>query len=94
MSITYNTVDLSIWHGTTICHIDCRFCVDCRCVWSPPPVNLPRESKVIWILGTHHKTGSFLIRDMWKSIQKSVNPVMKMHLNIYKPMLFVLMMDA
>ena len=60
-------------------------CIDCSCVWAPRE-GLPRDKGVLWILGTHHKMGSFLTGDLWKSLRTKVHPPLSMRVSQFAPM--------
>ena len=63
-----------------------RFCGDCTCVASPPPPLMPSKGSVLWIVGTHHKTGSFLNRDVWRAFARLTTPPLRLHEAPYAPL--------
>ena len=61
-------------------------CTDCSCEAEVPGQLLPRDAGVLWIIGTHHKMGSFLNQDVWMGVRKLVSPALRLHVNSYFPM--------
>jgi hypothetical protein len=61
-------------------------CQDCSCVPALPGTHLPRDQNVLWIIGTHHKMGSHLNRDIWQNISSLVMPPLSLYLSQIWPM--------
>lgn len=62
-------------------------CTDCRCELHDPDdsFNAIRARREMWIVGTHHKTGSFLAAQIWEDDHQIVQPPLKIHINSFKP---------
>lgn len=62
-------------------------CTDCKCLPSDPNDSFKdiRERRELWIVGTHHKTGSFLAAQIWEDEHQLVSPPLSVHINSFKP---------
>eukprot|EP00038_Savillea_parva_P013333 m.7990 g.7990 ORF g.7990 m.7990 type:complete len:376 (-) comp2493_c0_seq2:23-1150(-) len=62
-------------------------CSDCRCLAEQPAADFEahRESKTLWIMGSHHKTGSFLMERVWGHVRREAKPPLKVNVKSYYP---------
>lgn len=62
-------------------------CADCNCDLHNPTdsFNDIRARREMWIVGTHHKTGSFLAAQIWGDEHQLVQPSLKVHVNSFRP---------
>ncbi|EGD74486.1 hypothetical protein PTSG_05850 [Salpingoeca rosetta] len=62
-------------------------CEDCHCLHQEqaPDFSTLRDRHILWILGTHHKTGSFLTQNMWGTLRRLVSPPLKIFSSQFRP---------
>eukprot|EP00049_Salpingoeca_infusionum_P009861 m.167692 g.167692 ORF g.167692 m.167692 type:complete len:351 (+) comp14466_c1_seq11:184-1236(+) len=79
-------VDGALYHNAI--HGFEESCADCKCVQSVSVDTISdfRQSHTLWILGTHHKTGSFLTQRIWGGLHSLVNPPLNVHSSQFRPL--------
>jgi hypothetical protein len=63
-------------------------CHDCDCINAPEVADFSeiRKRGELWIIGTHHKTGSFLAMRLWGGLHTLVDPSLKVKVSQFRPM--------
>eukprot|EP00039_Didymoeca_costata_P007158 m.96861 g.96861 ORF g.96861 m.96861 type:complete len:341 (+) comp13568_c0_seq3:109-1131(+) len=63
-------------------------CNDCKCVdkYVLSSFEEMRTNKSLWIIGSHHKTGSFLVKNIWEREHLFASPPLRVKVNSFHPM--------
>jgi hypothetical protein len=72
-------------YGSTV-HGYAADCIACACVPYTPHTSFTgmRNQKLLWIVGSHHKTGSFLIERVWGHLRREASPPLKVNVKSFK----------
>jgi hypothetical protein len=62
-------------------------CNDCSCaeVAEAASFDEVREKRFLWIVGAHHKTGSFLMERIWGRLKREASPPLKIIVKSFNP---------